>query len=176
MLIEIPDTFEVPLGRAGKYGHLAVDRTKFTAEVALHIWNYGERQLLNDAIATKTDEDGNELTDRELHAKATKRLDTLYSGELRVASDREPTDPVESIMHRLAKSAIAAQIKETPEYKAIKPAKGHDRVLAAIRVRQNNVEFTWDMAVAKYVAAVPALRKQAETIVKTTKAAPAIEL
>jgi hypothetical protein len=127
------------------------------------------RQILNDAIADKTDDEGNDLSVEQLIAKAQKRLDTLYSGELRSrTAEREPIDPVEAVMHREARRKITTMAKATSEYAATKGEK--DRVLATLVAR--NTATTWDEAIAKYIAAVPGLRKAAERIVREQNAVP----
>jgi hypothetical protein len=63
-------TIVVPLGRNGKYGTLTCDCTKFNETVQKHVWEYGLRQCLNDAIASKEDDDGVKLTNEQLVAKA----------------------------------------------------------------------------------------------------------
>jgi hypothetical protein len=159
----------VPLGRGGKYGQLTVDCSRFADNVHEHVYNYGLRQILNDAIADKTDDDGNDLGVEALVTKATKRLDTLYSGELRSrTAEREPIDPVEAVMHREARRKITTMAKATPEYAATKGEK--DRVLATLVAR--NTATTWDEAIAKYIAAVPGLRKAAERIVREQNDVP----
>src|SRR5437868_3674708 len=87
---------DVPLGRNGKFGSMTVEVERFNAAVHDHVYMYGLRQILNDAMADKTDDDGNALSDEAIVAKAQKRLDTLYSGELRTRRESaEPADPVE---------------------------------------------------------------------------------
>jgi hypothetical protein len=131
----------VPLGRGGKYGQLTVDCSRFADNVHEHVYNYGLRQILNDAIADKTDDDGNDLGVEALVAKATKRLDTLYSGELRSrTAEREPIDPVEAVMHREARRKITTMAKATPEYAATKGEK--DRVLATLVARNTRPRGT----------------------------------
>jgi hypothetical protein len=126
-------TVVVPLGRNGKYGTLTCDCTRFAENVQKHIWEYGLRQCLNDAIATKEDDDGAKLTNEQLVAKATKRLDTLYSGELRAVRSVEPADPVEAEAYRLAWNAIVTRVKGLVEYADTKGEK--DRVMATIAMR-----------------------------------------
>jgi hypothetical protein len=162
-MFDINAVRDVPLGRGGKYGQLTVECERFAYNVHAHVYSYGLRQILNDAIADKTDDDGNDLSVEQLIAKAQKRLDTLYSGELRSrTAEREPVDPVEAVMHREAKRKITAMAIVTPEYKDTKGMK--DRALETLKLR--NSAQTWDEAIAKYIAAVPGLRKAAERIVK----------
>jgi hypothetical protein len=168
LLVNYPN-IDVPLGRGGKYGTLKVHTQQFNQIVHEHVYKYGLRQILNDAIADKTDDNDVPLSTEELVAKAQKRLDTLYSGELRSrTAEREPVDPVEAVMYREARNAIVKMVKTTPEYPATKGAK--DRVLATLIAR--NTAQTWDEAIEKYIAAKPGLRKAAERMVKEQSDAP----
>lgn len=173
-----PETIDVPLGRAGKYGQLAVSADKFTDDVHRHVYVYGLRQILNDAIADKTDDDGRALPIDQLVAKAQKRLDTLYSGELRARRESaEPIDPIEREMHRLAKTNIAAKMAKSPEWAQV-PKGTKDRALWCVLQRNKDVE-TWDDAIAKLLATgenEATLRKAATRIVREREAAAAVEL
>src|SRR5690348_2869437 len=98
--IQLPyETIIVPLGRNAKYGELQVDCGRLEPQMKQHVWEYGLRQLLNDAIAGKT-----EGTD--ILAKAQKRLERLYAGQIRGQSAAEPINPVEAEAHHLAKAAL----------------------------------------------------------------------
>jgi len=97
----------IPLGRGGKYGSLPVNTDAFNEKVQRHIYDYGLRQLLNDAMSDKKDDDGNTLTTDNIVAKAEKRLTALLAGDLRVRRESaEPADPVEAELHRLVKLTI----------------------------------------------------------------------
>ena len=61
---------------------LPVDESRFTTDVNAFIWNYGLKQLLNDAGATVEDGTPEERAAEKL-AKATARLEQLYTGTLR---------------------------------------------------------------------------------------------
>lgn len=171
MIIEMVNTI-VPLGRGSKYGTMTVDPSRFSQTVLTHVFDYGLRQILNDAIADKTDDDGNTLSDGDLFAKAQKRLDTLYSGELRVRRESaEPIDPVDAEVWRMAKKAISAAMKGAPEYAATKGQK--DRVLATIVARGKAA--TWEEAIAIHEAANPKLRPAATRIVKEQAATGVVD-
>lgn len=104
--------YTIPLGRAGKYGHLPVDTDRFTDAVREHVFLYGLRQALNDAMADKTDEDGQPLPIDQIAAKAQKRLDTFYAGEIRTRGESpEPIDPVEAEAWKMAKENMIAAYK-----------------------------------------------------------------
>lgn len=165
MTIEMLGT--IPLGRNAAYGVLSYDATDWTDDVKQHIWDYGIRQIVNDAIASKTDDEGNALTDAEIVAKAAKRLATLESGQLRTPGNGI-VDPVERTMITLAKAAIGQIARTKPEYKKVpKDVKGDDRVIATLVMRKSATD--WADAITKYMNATPDLRTRAEAIVAARK-------
>jgi hypothetical protein len=164
----------VPLGRNGKYGQLDVDGEKFNETVNRHIYDYGLRQLLNDAMADKTDDDGNQLPTDQIVAKAQKRLDALYAGDLRVrrAGDAEPADPVEAEIARSVKAIMHAVYVEIKAYANV-PKGTKNRLLwvANDRRAQKNLEpfETLQEVIYEYMSKSPkaaAIRKEAERTVK----------
>lgn len=139
----------VMLGRGGKYGMLQVDGEKFNEVVNRHIYDYGLRQILNDAMADKTDEDGVQLPPDQIVAKAEKRLAALYAGELRVrGTSAEPLDPVEREAYRMARDKIAEQFKSL----GIWPAKGTGKFQAAVDARRI-ATHSEPMTEGEYIAA-----------------------
>lgn len=139
----------VPLGRGGKFGSMSVDLGKFAPTIHDHVYAYGLRQILNDAMADKTDEDGLPLPPDQIVAKAQKRLDSLYAGELRVrGASAEPLDPVEREAYRMARDAIEKQFRAL----GLWPAKGTGKFQVAVDARRiaTNAE---PMAEGDYVAA-----------------------
>lgn len=113
--IDTAPLLKLPLGRASKYGSLDVEPERFPANVQTYIYTYGLRQVLNDAMADKTDENGDPLPADQIIAKAEKRLANMYAGELRAQRENssEPADPIEAEAYKLAKQAM------TDAYKAI---------------------------------------------------------
>lgn len=112
--INLTDTANVVLGRNGKYGNMPVNLARFSDTVHTHIYDYGLRQILNDAMASKTDEEGNALSPEAIVAKAQKRLDNLYEGKFRATregGERTPTDPIEAEAYKLAKEELAEIFK-----------------------------------------------------------------
>lgn len=162
-------TRTIPLGRAGKYGSLEVECQRFAEHVHDHIYNYGIRQLLNDAIADKTDDEGVALPVDQLVAKAQKRLDTLYSGELRTRGDAaEPVDPVEREAWNLAKAKLVEHAKSTPEWSKV-PKGTKDRLMYVINVRRvarGEAESTLQERVEHVLGTMPTLRESAKRIVR----------
>lgn len=163
--------YQIPLGRNARYGTLAVDDAKFTDAVREHIFVYGLRQVLNDAIAQKTD-DGAPIPDDQLIAKAQARLDAFYRGEVRTRTAAESGDPVEAELHRLAKDTIAALYRKLGEMKDFPKGTKNRLLFAANRRRaaRHQPEFADDVEMVRtFLESSPqasALRKQAERTVR----------
>lgn len=128
----------VTLGRGGKYGRIEVDESRLNDEVKAYVWDYGLRQVLNDAMATKTiivkDDGGTverNLTDEEIVAKATKRLENLYAGVLRSRSEGEPADPFEAECYREAKRTVEASLRTKGLFKDV-PKGTKDRLMFVV--------------------------------------------
>jgi hypothetical protein len=149
MLNDLVDV-NVPLGRNGKYGQMLVRIESFAEHIHEHVYSYGLRQILNDAMADKTDDDGAPLPTDQIVAKAQKRLDALYAGELRVrnGSTAEPIDPVEREAFRMAREKITEQFKNL----GIWPKKGTDKFQAAVDARRI-ATHSEPMLAADYIAA-----------------------
>jgi hypothetical protein len=75
---------------------------KFPAITQEYIYNYGLRQILNDAMASAKEEDGA----ANARAMAEKRLDNMYAGTLRASPVREG-DPIRARALELAGNAVA---------------------------------------------------------------------
>jgi hypothetical protein len=166
---------DVPLGRNGKYGTMKVDSDAFQRVVNIHIYNYGLRQILNDAMADKTDDDGNQLPTDQIVAKAQKRLDALYAGDLRVrrAGDAEPADPVEAEIARQVKIMLHEQYTKMGAYKDV-PKKTTNRLLWIANHRRTTIHKLEPVdsiqdVIDEYMSKSPkaaAIRKEAERTVK----------
>jgi hypothetical protein len=168
-------TINVPMGRAAKLGTMPVDTERFNDVVQRHVYEYGLRQILNDAMADKTDDDGKPLSDEAIVAKAQRRLDTLYSGELRThRASSEPVDPVEREAYRMAREKIEVQ------FRALKiwPAKGRDKFDAAVAERCAMIgrEMTAEEYIGEWLEKNPKVRAQAEKIVRERNRADAGEM
>src|SRR4051812_1910533 len=87
----------IPLGRNAKHGQVQIDLSRFAPAVQQHVFEYGLRQLINDAIANGGD---------DLQSKAQKRLDRLYEGHIRAANGSAEANPVEAEANALAKAAL----------------------------------------------------------------------
>lgn len=173
MLSDLVDV-NVPLGRNAKFGNMLVRVESFSETVHEHIYSYGLRQILNDAMADKTDDDGNMLPTDQIVAKAQKRLDALYAGDLRVrrAGDAEPADPVEAEIARSVKAIMHNVYTEIGAYKSV-PKGTKNRLLwvANDRRAQKNLEpfETLQEVIDEYMSKSPkaaAIRKEAERTVK----------
>jgi hypothetical protein len=116
--MNIPDNITIPLGRQSVYGTLEVPVGKFPPHVLDYVFNYGLRQVLNDAMADKKDDDGNPLSADLIRAKAEKRLDNMLAGNLRISRESaEPADPIEAEAHKLAKEHLTNVFNKTPYWK-----------------------------------------------------------
>lgn len=121
MQVPLEDIITVPLGRASKYGTMPVNITMLPDHVRTYVFEYGLRQVLNDAMATKTDDDGNALSAAEIVTKADKRLKSLYEGTLRSrsAGDAEPVDPFEAECYRIVIGDMQAILREGGKFKGL---------------------------------------------------------
>jgi hypothetical protein len=124
----LPDTYTCPLGRNSFYGTIPVDCTEFAEHIHRHIYEYGLRQILNDAIADKKDADGKPLPDDEIIAKAYTRLNNLLAGNIRTRT--EASDPIEAETNKLAKAAM------TRAYRAAKLMDGKQKLIEVIQRRR----------------------------------------
>lgn len=88
----------ISLKKIGK--ELSIDFTKMPQASLEHVFAYGIRQILNDAMASAK-------TDAEAEAGARKRLDNLMSGTLRASPVREGNP----VRQRAMELALAKVIK-----------------------------------------------------------------
>jgi hypothetical protein len=173
MNIELPNSNHVMLGRNGKYGTRMIDVAAFANDINHYVYEYGLRQIINDAMADKTDDDGNALAPEVIVAKADKRIDALMAGTIkqRAVGSTEPLDPVEAEAWRIAKADLVARTKEI---KIPKGLKGDVALLARVNMSRNSrrlSEFeTLANAIEGMIAAVPAIMKKAQQNVKDREA------
>lgn len=174
--LNLPDNVSVNIGRGGKYGILSVDTNKFSEDVHKYVYDYGLRQCLNDAAATKTDDDGEPLSNDAIRALAEKRLANMYAGELRAhRAAGEPADPVEAEVRKIAIANIRAMLGDVAIPSDIKGP--IPRLLAQVNKSRADRKLApvADIAeaVALYMAGPKgkAVRKSAERIVAERKGA-----
>jgi hypothetical protein len=134
MNIELPDTITIPLGRNGKYGSREIRVADMPTVSHVYAFEYGVRQAVNDAMADKTDDEGNPLEPEVIVAKADKRIDALMNGTIRqrAGGSAEPLDPVEAEAWKIAKHELAAMVKDVK----ITGLKGDAALLARINVKR----------------------------------------
>lgn len=162
----------IPLGRGACYGTLAVEDEKFSDAVRAHIFEYGLRQVLNDAIAQKKTDDGEAIPTDQLVAKAQARLDAFYRGEVRTRGTAEPADPVEAELARLAKDTILALYRKLGEMTDVPKGTKNRLLFVANRRRaaRHQPELADDAEMIRvFLESSPqaaALRKQAERTVR----------
>ena len=129
--IDLNDTITIPLGRNSVYGTLDVDVARLPANAREYIWQYGLKQVINDAMATKTDKEGRDLTNDEIAAKAAAKLDALYEGTLRMRSESVAADEYEAEAIKEAKRFTIAFLTNKGFMKDI-PPKTDNRMMYAI--------------------------------------------
>lgn len=121
---------------------IEVDTAVLTDEVKAFVFNYGMKQLLNDAGSAGKDAD-------EKLAMAQKKLDGLYAGEVRrVSAAKASIDPVQAEAERLAWDAIKAGLKAagrkasevTDEARVAAVAKYIERNPEVVEVAKRRVE------------------------------------
>jgi hypothetical protein len=151
-------TRKIPLGRGAQYGHLEADPDRFNAEVHKYVYDYGLRQILNDAMAEKK-EDGRVLPDDQIRAKAEKRLAALYEGTIRRRSEGRPTgDPVQAELYRLVWDKIHDTYKRAGFYDKL-PKGTKNRLLVVANMRaasrgQSEMDAEGDV-IARYLESAP---------------------
>ena len=160
--------YTIPLGRGAKYGVIEVDDSRFNDEVSEYLWLYGIRQVLNDAMATKTDKDGADLSDAEIREKAEKRLLALYEGTLRQRGESvEPLDPVEAVAFGEVRKAITAQLKADGEWKDIPKGTRNVMMFVLNRMLAKNgmLETDEESAIRAILASDPSFMRDAKRVV-----------
>ena len=128
--ITLDNELTIPLGRNSVYGAVAVEPGRFPPEALLFIWNYGLRQILNDARATIDAENKDEMID-EVHRKVSDKLEALYSGEIRMRGESIAADAYEAEAIREAKRHMASVLSKAGLMKNI-PKNEKNRVMYAI--------------------------------------------
>lgn len=87
-----------------KTHEIKINPANFNDDVLNYIFNYGLKQVLNDAGSAGKDAD-------QKRDMAIVKLDALYNGELRKAREAgEPADPVGKEAYRLAGELVAKQL------------------------------------------------------------------
>lgn len=129
--IDLPETVTIPLGRDSIYGTLTVEWTRFPMNALQYIAAYGLKQVINDAMATKVDKDGNALDGDEIAAKAEAKLDALYEGTLRMRGESVAVDEYEAEAVRMAKRHIIKGFTKSGLMRDI-PKGTEDRMMFAL--------------------------------------------
>jgi len=113
--ITLDETITIALGRNSVYGTLDVDVARLPSNALEYVWMYGLKQVINDAMATKTIKDGDDvrdLTNDEIAEKALNKLDALYDGTLRMRGEAVAADAYEAEAIREAKRYIIAALSK----------------------------------------------------------------
>jgi len=148
--ITLADTITIPLGRNSVYGTLDIDVERLPHNALEYVWTYGLRQVLNDAMATKVDKDGNALSDREVGLKAYDKLQALYAGTLRMRGEAVATDAYEAEAIREAKRHTIAVFTKAGLMKNI-PKGTENRMMFALN-RELAAKGKPEMTEADYLA------------------------
>ena len=154
----------IAIGRDALYGYVDIDASTLPAHVNEYIYEYGIRQILNDAVSDKNDKYGNRLTAKEILAKAQAKYDQLVRGELRARNAAEPADPVMAEAFKLAKK----RLEEAFRAKGLWPAKGDDKFQRAVDARLKSLkkpEMDAAEYITKWLEANPAVVESAKVIV-----------
>jgi len=129
--IDLPETISIPLGRESAYGALTVQWDRFPMNALQYIAGYGLKQVLNDAMATKTDKDGKALDGAAIGQKAVDKLNALYEGNLRMRGEAVAADAYEAEAIREAKRHTIAVFSKAGLMKNI-PKGTEDRMMYAL--------------------------------------------
>jgi hypothetical protein len=131
LIIPVDRIITLPLGRNAAYGTLDVDTTRLPANATEYVWLYGLKQVINDAMATKVDKDGKDLSAQEIADKADAKLQALYDGTLRMRGESTPSDPYEAQAYREAKIYVVAALNKRGAMKSI-PKDTKNRFMYAV--------------------------------------------
>src|SRR5678815_241265 len=129
--IDLPDTITIPLGRNSVYGTIDIDVERLPHNALEYIAMYGFKQVINDAMATKVDKDGNDLTADEIAQKAHDKLSALYEGTLRMRGEAVAADAYEAEAIRECKRFTIAFLTKKGLMKDI-PPKTENRMMYAL--------------------------------------------
>jgi hypothetical protein len=113
-MFKSPDTLS--LGRNGSIGSLSVDWSRVPQEVLGHIASVYFPQYITDAANAG----GKNETAADRLARAQKKLDTMYAGNVRTrVASAEPIDPIDAEAHRMAKAALTKKAKQSPAWSVV---------------------------------------------------------
>ena len=142
--IDLSDVITIPLGRNSVYGTLDIDVARLPSTAREYVFLYGLKQVINDAMAIKTDKDGKVLGNDAVAEKALNKRDALYDGTIRMRSESVAADAYEAEAIREAKRFTIAFLTKKGHMKDI-PPKTENRILYAINrylVSQGKPETT----------------------------------
>jgi hypothetical protein len=139
---------------------LAVDPSKFNADVLEYIFAYGLKQVLNDAGSAGKDAG-------QKRDMALVKLDALYNGELRKARESgEPADPVGKEAYRIAGDLVAKLLGRIYKGEWKCPDMAKARAFAAKHELDLSDAETFLGEARKIVAKADKVRAEAEANVK----------
>jgi hypothetical protein len=166
--VTVPDT--LVLGRNGAIGSLPIEWDRVPQPVKDHIATVYFGQYLSDAANAG----GKDQSSADRLSRAEKKLETMYAGQVRARGESatEPADPAEAEAFRMAKAALLAFAKATPEWSTI-PKGERKKDSAALRVldmraaaRGEPEHGDWQHYIVHYLGTKPEVRKEAERLVR----------
>lgn len=130
--IDLPaTTVTLDLGRQAQFGTIIVDLDRMPPNSLSYIFAYGLKQVINDKIATKTDKDGNDLSEEAIRDKAVAKREALYNGTLRTRNVGVAVDEYEVEAFKEMKRHLIAQLTKANLMGDI-PKKTQNRFLYAV--------------------------------------------
>lgn len=151
----IAATIAIQLGKAGS---VEVDASRFTPEVRDYVFQYGLKQMLNDAHASVTALTNPDETERAAAkvAMAEKKLTSLYAGN--VAQAREggkALDPMAKAMNEIAETHLRKAVKAQGMKLSDDRVKSQWKALVAKLIEKNKAEWTGQAQAMVEAAQVP---------------------
>jgi hypothetical protein len=141
-----------------------VDAGRFNDEVLTYLFNYGLKQVLNDAGSAGKSAD-------EKRDMALVKLDALYNGELRKAREAgEPADPIGKEAFRIAGELVAKLLGRIYKGEWKCPDMAKARAFAAKHELDLSDADTFLGEARKIVAKSDRVRAEAKTNVETAAA------
>lgn len=123
LTVNVPDVLK--LGRNGQIGDLPVDWSRVPANVLDHIAGVYFTQYITDAANAG----GKDSDQADRMARAQKRLEQMYSGDIRARGTGDGVEPVDPVQAEINRSVIKIMQNAYDGQVAPKEYKGHKRLL-----------------------------------------------
>lgn len=175
--VQVPD--RLTLGRNGAIGTLDIDWSRVPQPVLDHIASVYFPQFLTDAANAG----GKDESPAERLARAQKKLETMYAGQVRVRGDAaKAADPVEQEAYQITKAALTKTAKQAEAWKAVPKnlRKGDAGIVFALNALAKEKGDPERATMAEWVAHTlernPAIRESAARVVREQAKAVKIDL